>query len=464
MFRWFAAFLIALALPGAANAQTSLPASQAQIRLSFAPLVKSAGPAVVNVYARTKVATRQFSPFADDPFFRQFFGDDAFGAPRERVRSSLGSGVIVDPSGVIVTNNHVIKDATDIRVGLSDRREFDAKVLLADERTDLAVLKIDAGKQKLPTLGLGDSDNLSVGDLVLAIGNPFGVGQTVTSGIVSALARTQVGVSDYQFFIQTDAAINPGNSGGALIDMSGRLIGINTAIFSRSGGSIGIGFAIPSDMVSVVVRSAETGERLVRPWFGADLQDVTADIAESLGMARPQGVLVVRLEPEGPLAKAGIKVGDLVLSLDRREVGSVRELMFRIATKGIGSVVDIGYRHEGREQSARITLAAAPETTPRDSTTISGRNPLKGLVVANLSPAVADELDLPSDLTGVAVTDVQGGPAARFGFKKGDIITTVNGTEIDQVSTLTQALQDGSGAWNISVNRGGRQMSLRFRG
>ena len=208
----------------------------------------------------------------------------AFGRPRERVQNSLGSGVIVDPAGLIVTNNHVIANGTDIKVVLADRREFEARVLLTDERTDLAVLKIDVPDEALPALTLGDSDALEVGDLVLAIGNPFGVGQTVTSGIVSALARTKVGVSDYQFFIQTDAAINPGNSGGALVNMSGELIGINTAIFSRGGGSIGIGFAIPTNMVRTVVASAESGKRCdQRPWLGVELQDVTAEIADIAG-------------------------------------------------------------------------------------------------------------------------------------------------------------------------------------
>ncbi|MGH6821603.1 MAG: trypsin-like peptidase domain-containing protein, partial [Methylocella sp.] len=238
------AVLLALS-PAAVPAKTVVPDSAAVIKLSFAPVVKTAAPAVVNVYAKRVVAQRDTGLLAD-PFFRRFFGNDgSFGGKRERVQNSLGSGVIVDPAGLIVTNNHVIAGGTNIRVVLADKREFAAKVLLTDERTDLAVLKIDASNEALPALPLGDSDSLEVGDLVLAIGNPFGVGQTVTNGIVSALARTQVGISDYQFFIQTDAAINPGNSGGALVNMAGELVGINTAIFSRSGGSIGIGFAIP---------------------------------------------------------------------------------------------------------------------------------------------------------------------------------------------------------------------------
>ncbi len=233
------------------------------MQLSFAPVVKTTAPAVVNVYSKTLAAQDTQLGLFNDPFFRQFFGDRGnFRRPRKQVENSLGSGVIVDSSGLIVTNNHVIRGGTDIRVVLADKREFEAKLLLADERSDLAVLKIEVGEEELAALSFGDSDNLEVGDLVLAIGNPFGVGQTVTSGIVSALARTQVGISDYQFFIQTDAAINPGNSGGALVNMAGELVGINTAIFSRSGGSIGIGFSIPSNMVRTVVQSAESGTKI----------------------------------------------------------------------------------------------------------------------------------------------------------------------------------------------------------
>ena len=302
--------------------------------LSFAPLVKQTTPAVVNVYARTKIRSRRFSPFAEDPFFRHFFGEEGLGAARERFKDSLGSGVIVDDEGLVVTNSHVVGGASDIRVVLADKREFDARILLTDDRTDLAVLKIDGGAQALPALELGDSDALEVGDLVLAIGNPFGVGQTVTSGIVSALARTEVGVSDYQFFIQTDAAINPGNSGGALIDVKGRLIGINTAIYSRTGGSIGIGFAVPANMVNAVVQSARAGNKVVRPWLGADLQDITTDIAEALGLQRRSGSLIAAVAPHSPLVGAGLTRGDVITAMDDREVNSAKELVYRSRHQG----------------------------------------------------------------------------------------------------------------------------------
>ena len=264
-----------------------MPFGREEMQLSFAPLVKETAPAVVNVYASKKAkATR--SPFEGDPFFEQFFGRKM----RPRAQNSLGSGVLVDPSGVVVTNFHVIRGADEVKVALADGREFASKVLLKDESLDLAILKIDS-PEPFPVVPIGDSDALQIGDLVLAIGNPFGVGQTTTSGIVSALARSHVGVSDFGFFIQTDAAINPGNSGGALINMAGQLVGINTAIFSRSGGSIGIGFAIPSNMVRAVAEAAKNGsDYFERPYVGAEFEAVTPQIAESLGMARPIGALV----------------------------------------------------------------------------------------------------------------------------------------------------------------------------
>ena len=273
----------------AAAQSPAVPTSRELIHLSFAPVVKKVAPAVVNVFSRRVVRTAE-GPAAlfNDPLFRRFFGNRLpMGMPRERVENSLGSGVILDAAGFIVTNHHVIKDAQEVLVVLADRREFEAKIVLADEHADLAVLRIDAHGEKLPALQLGDSDALEVGDLVLAIGDPFGVGQTVTSGIVSGLART-IGANDFRSFIQTDAAINPGNSGGALVDLDGRLVGINAAIFSQSGGSIGIGFAIPASLVRGVLQAAVSGRKITRPWLGATGQGVTAEIAQSLGLPRPE--------------------------------------------------------------------------------------------------------------------------------------------------------------------------------
>ncbi|MFZ5673673.1 MAG: DegQ family serine endoprotease [Pseudomonadota bacterium] len=453
---------VVAALPAAA--EQTVPTTRSEIQLTFAPVVKETSPAVVNVYARRMVAQQRDQGLFADPFFRRFFGGDgAFGAPRERVQNSLGSGVIVDGKGLIVTNNHVILGGNDIRVVLADRREFEAKLLVADERTDLAVLKIDPEGEDLPALNMGDSDNLEVGDLVLAIGNPFGVGQTVTSGIVSALARTQVGITDYQFFIQTDAAINPGNSGGALIDLKGNLVGINTAIFSRSGGSIGIGFAIPANMVKTVVQSAETGGRIQRPWIGAETQDVTAEIAETLGFARPEGALIAGLHPKSPLAVAGLRRGDVILGIDGKAVENAKELTYRVATSQIGSSAIVEYQRGSEKRETRIKLIAAPETTARDETLMEGNTPFAGLVVANLSPAVADELGLPSGSTGVVASDVKGGPARRI-FRKGDVILEVNGVIIDNVDTLSSAVNTGDGFWQFAVNRGGRVIRMQLGG
>ena len=455
--------LVLALLAGPALAENRFtPQSKQEITLSFAPLVKRTAPAVVNVYAKTVVQQPQGNSPFDDPFFKKFFGlEGKAGRPRERVGSSLGSGVIVDSSGIIVTNNHVIKNGTDIRVALADKREFAAKILLADERTDLAVLKIDVRDEDLPALNLANSDNLEIGDLVLAIGNPFGVGQTVTSGIISALARTSVGISDYQFFIQTDAAINPGNSGGALVNMHGDLIGINSAIYSKSGGSVGIGFSIPANMVATVLQAAEAGTQIVRPWLGADFQDVTPDIADSLGFARPEGALIVNLYPQSPLLLAGMRRGDVIVAIDGKTLENARELGYLIATTHVGDAKFIEYRRGASSRQATVKLIAAPETVKRQETLISGETPLAGLVVANLSPAVADEVDLPNDAVGVVALDVKQGPAQQF-FRKGDIILDVNGAAIDSVNTLRGLLQQAPSRWVIGFQRGGRKAYLRL--
>ena len=459
----WALVLIVACTAGAAAQQ--VPENRAQIAYSFASVVKQTAPAVVNVYSKRVVKDQGAGPFGGDPMFRYFFGGQGFfGRPRERVLNSLGSGVIVESSGYIVTNNHVIKGGTDIRVSLSDRREFEAKVILADERTDLAILKIDPGKESLPFLKMGDSDALQVGDLVLAIGNPFGVGQTVTSGIVSALARTHVGATDYQFFIQTDAAINPGNSGGALVDLAGDLVGINASIYTRSGGSNGIGFAIPVNMVKAVIKSARAGGKIVRPWMGGAFQDVTADIAESLGFDRPQGVLIADLHPQSPLVAAGLKRGDVILSIDGKAVGDAQELQYRLATRAVGDVARIAYSRNHRTREAEIKLMAAPEVPAANKTLVRGRNPFAGLVVENISPAVAEDLDLPPTSKGVAVAEIRDGYAAQVGFRKGDILVEINGEKVRDVRALDRILSRQAGSWQFSVNRGGRIMSMQLGG
>src|SRR6185436_13756429 len=325
------AVLFAAGLSTSTIAQERRVPTQSELRLSYAPVVQHVAPAVVNVYAAKVVQNR--NPLLDDPIFRRFFGVPG-GPGGNQVQRSLGSGVIVDAGGLIVTNNHVIEGVDEVKVSLVDKREFEAILVLKDPRTDLAILRVKDGHERFPVLDFADSDALQVGDLVLAIGNPFGVGQTVTHGIVSALARTQVGVSDYQFFIQTDAAINPGNSGGALVDMTGKLAGINTAIFSRSGGSQGIGFAIPSNMVRVVVASAKSGGKAVkRPWLGARLQAVTPEIAETLGLRTPSGALVANVAPGSPAARAGLKLSNLIVAIDGQAIEDHNAFDYRFATR-----------------------------------------------------------------------------------------------------------------------------------
>ena len=443
-------------------AEQVVPQNQAQIKLSFAPIVEQTAPAVVNVYARSKVEVT-VSPFANDPFFRQFFGNNLPGQRQQRFENSLGSGVIVDPRGFIVTNNHVVANATDVRVALSDRREFDAKILLADARTDLAVLKIEPPEGGFKALNFADSDNLSVGDLVLAIGNPFGIGQTVTSGIVSALARSDGGIGDAGFFIQTDAAINPGNSGGALVNMNGDLVGINSAILSKTGGSVGIGFAIPANMVRTVVHAAENGGKFIRPWMGATIQEITPDIGESLGLPTPDGGLVLDLDPESPLAIVGIKRGDVIVAVDGQHIAASRELIYRIVSKPMGSKVNVTYLRDGKENTATITLIGPPENPPRELRALSGPTPFNGATIANISPAIADELQLPLPDKGVVIFDAGQASGARF-FTKGDVIGTVNGMSIrntDDLAKLTAKRQPG---WEIVVLRQGKPLRIRLPG
>src|SRR3954453_23617174 len=339
-----------------------VPSSPGEVRLSYAPVVQRAAPAVVNVYAARAVATTR-NPFLDDPIFRRFFGVPDGGAPSEQLQRSLGSGVIVDSGGLVVTNNHVIEGATEVKVSLADKREREAEIVLKDQRSDLAVLRIRGQSERFPAIDFADSDALQVGDLVLAIGNPFAVGQTVTHGIVSAVARTQVGITDYQFFIQTDAAINPGNSGGALVDMTGKLVGINTAIFSRSGGSQGIGFAIPANMVKVVVASARSGGSVVkRPWLGAKIQAVTPEIAETLGLRLPTGALVANVAPNSPAAKAGMQAGDVIVQVDGQPVDDPNAFDYRFVTQPLGGTAKIAVFRGGKEFVADVALETAPDT------------------------------------------------------------------------------------------------------
>ncbi len=450
---WIA--LCAMLVGGLASAvaqETVAPRTGTELRLSYAPIVEDATPAVVNIYATRVVRTAGRVSMLD-----WFFGDGASpynSMPRERTQNSLGSGVIVSPDGVIITNNHVIGGATEVKVVLSDRREFEAELILADEKTDLAVLRI-AAEEPLPYLTFADSEAAEVGDVVLAIGNPFGVGQTVTSGIVSALARTRVGVTDYQFFIQTDAAINPGNSGGALIDASGKLLGVNTAIFSRSGGSNGIGFAIPANLVKQVINSAVSGSVLVRPWLGAKSESVTPDIAAAIGLDRPAGALIADTFRGGPAAKAGLRPGDVVIGLGDSEIYDEESLRYRVATQQTDEKIAIRYLRDGRERTATVTVSAPPENPKRDVRALEGRNPLAGVTVANLSPAFNEEIGRDPFETGVVVLGVDRRVYAARALRRGDRILTLNGDEIDSVADLERAVSR-TDVWRFEIERRGR--------
>ncbi|MFV0368947.1 MAG: Do family serine endopeptidase [Hyphomicrobiaceae bacterium] len=455
-----------LALNPAQAQKREVPSSRQMVQYSFAPVVRKTAPAVVNVYVSSRVKTVT-SPFAGDPFFERFFGE-SFGMPRERVQRSLGSGVIVSPDGVIVTNAHVVKShgETEIRVALADKREFDATILSRDEKSDIAVIKIKAKGERFDYLQFEDSDSLEVGDLVLAIGNPFGVGQTVTSGIVSALARTGIGRSRARasVFIQTDAAINPGNSGGALVDVAGKLVGINTLIYSRSGGSVGIGFAIPSNLVRLHVESAQSGRSVAQPWIGARLEDMTRELAEGLGLNRAVGALIARMDATGPAAKAGLQAGDVITRIDGFEVADAHAAYYRLTTRGIGNTAVLSVRRKGAMRTIDLPLAAPPKPGPDDVRNLSGNHPFDGARVMNLLPGVADELSI-DESEGVAILSVRSGSiASRLRLRPRDVIVSVQESRVNSIEELERFIGQRQRLWVIGIMREGRLLSLEIPG
>ncbi len=450
--------------PAPQEADRIVPASQAAMLQSFAPVVRRTAPAVVNVYSSVTVR-RSSCPYANDPFWAQVYCGGNSQTRNEKVDNSLGSGVIVGADGVIVTNNHVVEQGEQFRVALNDRREFPATLVMADAKTDLAVLRIDAGNEKLPTLDYADTRGVQVGDLVLAIGNPFGVGQSVSSGIVSALARADVGVSDIASFIQTDASINPGNSGGALVDMNGRLVGVNSMIFSKGGGSNGIGFAIPSEMVRRVVDAAVHGGTLVRPWLGAGGDPVTSKELAAVGLDRPRGVLINNVFPGGPAEKAGVRKGDVILAIDGREVFDDKGMKFIAATKAEGDVINLTVFNGGRQRVVQLRLAAPPGTNKAELKVVGGRNPFTGAQVAELSPALAEELGLDpfKFRNGMLVYSVPPRTIARnVGLQSRDIIREVNGVTTNTAQDLERAISQtektpGS-PWRLAIERNGERI------
>jgi Do/DeqQ family serine protease len=438
-----------------ADAPRVAPQSDAQVQLSFAPIVQSVAPSVVNVYA-TRIE-QAVSPFANDPFFSRFFGERYFQS-RPRESQSLGSGVIVEGSGVILTNRHVIEGATDVRIALNDGREFAVDIVVEDEQTDLAVLRVrEPNGNEFPAISFADSDELLVGDLVLAIGNPFGVGQTVTSGIVSALARTGVEATDYEFFIQTDAAINPGNSGGALVDMRGHLVGINTAIYSQSGGSVGIGFAIPANMARLVADAGVTGGEIVRPWFGAKMQAVTSDIAASLGMPTPHGAMITEVAPGGPAERAGFQSGDVILSIDGQRIDDPSAFNFRLATRPVGERAALERLRSGQTEVVDFAVESAPIPAEGATATISAASRFNGVTVRQLDPALSESLNLPYDAQGIVVTAIEPGSAAEaMGLQVNDIILALNDQEMTDAQTFAALAAQRVRTWQIIFQRDGR--------
>jgi serine protease Do len=448
---------------GLAGAQAVVTQS-GQEPLSFAPLIERTAPAVVNIYAQKIVGARSPAPFLDGSAFWRLFSDTLlFGYGRERIENSLGSGVIVRADGIIVTNHHVVDAASGVVVALADGRAYPAAILVSDKRTDIAVLHIDTRGESLPTIEFGDSDLVRVGDRVLAIGNPFGLGQTVTSGIVSALARTSIGIADFRFFIQTDAAINPGNSGGAQIAMDGKLVGINTAIFSTSGGSQGLGFAIPSNMVRMVVEAALAQRPLVRAWIGLSGRRVPAQAATKLGLPA-RGVLVTGTYEGSPAEKAGLAIGDIILSIDGFPVDEPQALRYRIATRPVGSEVRLTVVRNRIRMEIPVSLVAPPDVPPRDETRLQGLNPLSGAKVASLSPALAEEIGLDSGISGVVVLNLaQGSAADRLGIEAGDIIRAIDAVPVETVDQLLAFHVTPFKTWTIDISRGGEDLAIEQR-
>ncbi|MEP3346729.1 MAG: trypsin-like peptidase domain-containing protein [Litoreibacter sp.] len=451
---------ISLALMSSATAETKVPTNQTEISLSFVPLVKEAAPAVVNIFAN-RVVQQSESPFRGNPMFEGMFNGQQ--RMRPRVQNSLGSGVILSEDGIVVSNYHVVGMATVIRVVLTDRREFEAEVLLADQSSDLAILKISADTA-LPHLNLRDSDSVEVGELALAIGNPFGIGQTVTSGIISGLARSGVATGNARgYFLQTDAAINPGNSGGALVDVNGELIGVNTSILTRSGGSNGVGFAIPANLVARYVEQARAGNRtFTQAWAGIYGQAVDFSLAEGFGLSVPEGVVISSMHPVSPFAVAGLSSGDIVLSVDGQPVNTPAEMLFRMSVRPVGENINIEYLSGGEVREAEVALIEAPDTPDRDARTIQDGT-LAGLGIANINPAIQQEMKLATSVDeGVVVTRVLG-PLRRLGLRVGDVLSSINGQDIESTADVEDASKADSRGWQIDGVRGGQRFSYRFR-
>ena len=422
--------------------ETSIPRDGLP-RGSYAPIVDKVSPAVVKIeVTATKDVQMQGSPF-DNPFWRQFFGDQfgqAFPQKQEEVEHGLGSGVIVSRDGYILTNNHVVDGAKDVKVTLPDGREFKAKVVGRDSKTDIAVVKIDAGD--LPTIPMADSRNVEVGDVVLAVGNPFGVGETVTEGIVSAKNRGGMGIEHYENFIQTDAPINPGNSGGALVDIDGRLVGINTAIMSRSGGSQGVGFAIPSDLARNVMESLIKYGHVTRGYLGVNIQDVTPELASQFDVQNNKGAIVSAVEPNSPAEKAGFKEGDVIVRFNGDEIGDSRQLELDVAGTSPDSKVPVQVLRDGDQKTLEVTVKPQPGTdqlADADSQNNSDNGTLNGVTVADLNSQAREQFNIPDDVKGALITQVDPSSAsAQAGLQPGEVIESINRHPVSNADEAVQ--------------------------
>jgi len=429
----------------------------------FSPVVRSAAPAVVNISSSRVVKTPQGAEELNDPILRRFFGKDfdgQFHVPRERREHSLGSGVIVNSTGYILTNSHVVDGATDIKVALSDTREFDGKLVGMDPGTDIAVIKINA--DHLSTLPFADSSKVEVGDLALAMGNPFGVGRTVTMGIVSAIQRGGLGIEDYEDFIQTDASINPGNSGGALVNVRGELIGINTAILSPSGGNLGIGFAVPSNMAQNIMEQIIKTGKVTRGFMGVSIQDISPDLATAMKLNARKGALVGDVEPNSPAARTGLQPGDVIVELNGNPVTDSRELRLAISSLAPGTQVNMRVMRNAETKAVTMTLADVPtkqtaSNTREKPSTSEDDEPKLGIAVTELTPAIRQQLELPTDTKGIVVADVQeGSAAAEAGLQPGDVIQEVNRKPIQNYSDFrTQVMNRGNEPLLLRVSRNG---------
>ena len=441
-------------------------ANEGPSRNSYAPVLKSVLPTVVNISSSKVVRAQSGSSEEMMPFFRQFFGGEDGGGhfalpqPRDHREKSLGSGVVVSPEGYIVTNNHVVDGATDVRVTLCDKREFQGRVVGTDPKTDIAVLKIEAGN--LLPITIGDSAKAEVGDTVLAIGDPYGVGETVTKGIVSATGRGNLGIEDYEDFIQTDAPINPGNSGGALINDRGELIGINTAIITHgSGGNQGIGFAVPSNLARTIMEEILKNGKVTRAYLGIFPQDVTPAIAKAFGEKDPSGVLVGDVSPDSPAQAAGLQRGDIILEVNGKPMTDSNQLRMTISMMQPGAEAQLKVVHNGSQRELTIKLHELPTEQAENNNQTGDQQAAAGIEVANLTPDVAKQLDLPPTTTGVVVKRVNpSSPLADSGLREGDVVQEVNHQPVKNASEFYNAMHKDATNPLLLVNRGGRTLFI----